>query len=85
MPKHTTNCRNNTSKDRSYSSRTVNTRESKQRFLIVCEGTKTEPNHFRGFRVPTAIVKVQGVTEDPKRLVKSAKRLAAEDEYDQVW
>jgi RloB-like protein len=85
MPKRTTNSRNDTPKDCSYSSRALNTREIKQRFLIVCEGTKTEPNYFRGFRVPTAIVKVQGVAEDPNRLVKSAQRLAAEDEYDQVW
>jgi RloB-like protein len=85
MPKRTTNSRNDTSKERSYSCRAVNTREIKQRFLIVCEGTKTEPNYFRGFRVPTAIIKVQGVAEDPNRLVKSAQRLAAEDEYDQVW
>ncbi len=85
MPKRTTNSRNDASRDCSYSPRTVNIREIKQRFLIVCEGTKTEPNYFRGFRVPTAIVKVQGVAEDPDRLVKSAKRLAAEDEYDQVW
>jgi hypothetical protein len=85
MSKRTTSSRNDTPRDRSYSSRALNTREVKQRFLIVCEGTKTEPNYFRGFRVPTAIIKVQGVAEDPDRLVKSAKRLAAEDEYDQIW
>jgi RloB-like protein len=85
MPKRTSNSRNDTPRGRSYSSRTVNIKEIKQRSLIVCEGTKTEPNYFRGFRVPTAIVKVQGVAEDPNRLVKSAERLAAEDEYDQIW
>jgi hypothetical protein len=70
---------------RSYSPRKVNTREVKQRFLIVCEGTKTEPNYFRSFRVPKDVVEIVGVAEDPSRLVNSAKKRAEEDEYDQIW
>jgi hypothetical protein len=70
---------------RSYSPRKVNTREVKQRFLIVCEGTKTEPNYFRSFRVPKDVVEIRGVAEDPSRLVNSAKKLAEEDEFDQIW
>jgi RloB-like protein len=78
MPKRKTS-------DRSYSPRKVDTKDVKQRFLIVCEGTKTEPNYFKGFRVPKVVIEIQGVAQDPSKLVNSAKELAAEDEYDQVW
>ena len=75
---------------RGYSSRKVNIREVKQRFLIVCEGAKTEPNYFKKFRVPTKVIDVEGVGENPSRLVQSAINLKteaveADEEYDQVW
>ncbi|MEH2275527.1 MAG: RloB family protein [Nostoc sp.] len=70
---------------RGYSLRNVNTREVKQRFLIVCEGAKTEPNYFMSFRVPKNVVKVEGLGENPSRLVESAKKLNRQEEYDQVW
>jgi hypothetical protein len=72
---------------RGYSSRKVNIREIKQRFLIVCEGAKTEPNYFKNFRVPKTVIDVKGVGENPSRLVQSAIDLNAEadEEYDQVW
>ncbi len=72
---------------RGYSLRKVNTREPKQRFLIVCEGERTEPNYFRSFRVPKNVVSIdiRGLGENPSRLVQRAKELADEDEYDQVW
>ena len=62
---------------RGYSSRKVETREVRQSFLIVCEGEKTEPNYFRSFRVPKNVVEidVQGLGENPSKLVKSGKRL----------
>jgi hypothetical protein len=68
-----------------YSPRKVETRDLRQRFLIVCEGAKTEPNYFRSFRVPGIVVDVQGVGENPSRLVSTAQALNQEDEYDQVW
>ncbi|MEH2463337.1 RloB family protein [Nostoc sp.] len=70
-----------------YSPRKVNTRKIRQRFLIVCEGSKTEPNYFRSFRVPknVAEIDVQGVGENPSKLVQSAKELNKQGEYDQVW
>jgi len=70
-----------------YSSRKVNTREVRQRFLIVCEGEKTEPNYFRSFRVPKNVIEinVQGFGENPSRLVKIAKELSKQEDYDQVW
>ena len=74
---------------RGYSPRKVDTREFKQRFLIVCEGSKTEPNYFRSFRVPKNVVEVdvRGLGEDPSRLVRSAQDLKNKDgdDYDQFW
>lgn len=72
---------------RGYSLRKVNTREVKQRFLIVCEGAKTEPNYFRSFRVPKNVVEinVQGLGENPSKLVQSAKELNKQGDYDQIW
>jgi RloB-like protein len=67
---------------RSYAPRDLDTRETKQSFLIVCEGTKTEPKYFKSFRVP---VRAEGVAKDPSGLVDCAKVLAKEDRYDQVW
>ena len=65
--------------------RRVNVRELRQRFLIVCEGEKTEPNYFSSFRVPKAVIKVRGIGENTVRLVERAVRLMKEDDYDQVW
>ncbi len=70
---------------RGYSTRKVDTREVKQRFLIVCEGAKTEPNYFKSFRVPKVVIEVQGLGENPSRLVESAKKLKSQDDFDQVW
>lgn len=77
------------SSSRGYSPRKVDIKEVKQRFLIVCEGEKTEPNYFRSFRVPRNVVEidVKGVGENPSKLVESAKELKDQDEddYNQVW
>lgn len=68
-----------------YSARKVNTREIKQRFLIVCEGAKTEPNYFTSFRVPKVIIEIEGLGYNPSKLVEEAKILKSEDDYDRVW
>jgi hypothetical protein len=72
---------------RGYSPRKVDTREVRERFLIVCEGAKSEPNYFRSFRVPknVAEIDVKGLGENPSKLVKSAQELKEQEEYDQVW
>jgi hypothetical protein len=77
MPRRKTN-------SRSYSNRKLDIREVKQRFLIVCEGKKTEPYYFKSFRVPKAVVSIEGAAGDPSRLVNSAYKLSNEDEYDQI-
>jgi hypothetical protein len=65
--------------------RRVGTREVRQRFLIVCEGERTEPNYFRAFQVPGLVVTTQSGHERGVALVSRAVQLRADDEYDQVW
>ncbi|MGL4598617.1 MAG: RloB family protein [Bacteroidia bacterium] len=57
-------------------------------FLIVCEGSKTEPNYFDAFRVPKTIVEGDGF--NTLSLIKyTIKRIASDAQkeihYDQVW
>lgn len=71
---------------RGYQSRRVNTRELLQRFLIVCEGEKTEPFYFQAFHVPSVItVRVEGLAKDPLSLVERANELYDPVRYDQTW
>lgn len=65
--------------------RLINVRPVRQRFLIVCEGEKTEPNYFRSFRVPKLVVDVKGLGVSPRQLVEKALSLKEQDEYDQIW
>ena len=65
--------------------RRVNIREQREKFLIVCEGEKTEPNYFESFRVPKDVVKVVGLGANTLSLVKKAIELQNQDDYDQVW
>lgn len=59
-------------------SRKTNRFEPRQRFLIVCEGEKTEPNYFSRFPIsPNSIVSVVGVGANTVRLVREAIRLMA--------
>jgi hypothetical protein len=55
--------------------------------LILCEGSKTEPNYFRQFPAST---EVEGLGLDPLNLVKEAVTRRSDanrsgDRYDQVW
>ena len=71
---------------RGYSPRTVDTRETIQKFLIVCEGAQTEPNYFQKFRVPKRVaVDVHGLGANTESLVRRAINLRNGDDYDQVW
>jgi hypothetical protein len=72
-------------RQRSYMERPVDATEIRQRFLIVCEGAKTEPLYFEQFRVPGLVVDVEGTGMNTLRLVEEAMRLRTEDDYDQVW
>lgn len=57
----------------------------RQRFLIVCEGKRTEPNYFECFRAPGLIVEPIGIGCNTLSLVREALKLRTKDRYDQVW
>lgn len=80
------------SRPRSYADRVVDKLSKKQRFLIVCEGEKTEPNYFLKFPIPkNSVVDVRGVGANTESLVRKAIELReqAKDmediEYEEVW
>lgn len=70
---------------RGYSQRRVETRDPIERFLIVCEGEKTEPNYFRSFRVPKDVIDIYGLGDNTINLVNKAIELKKDDDYDQIW
>lgn len=70
---------------RGYAERKVATREIRERFLIICEGDKTEPNYFKSFRVPKDVLDVRGLGANPSKLVEKAKELKSQEDYDQIW
>ena len=57
-----------------YRKRRINFREPAQRFLIVCEGERTEPNYFINFRVPKVVIHVKGFGLSPLDLVRRAEK-----------
>jgi hypothetical protein len=77
--------RSSRSRPRSYRDRKVETRDLVERFLIVCEGEKTEPNYFKSFQVPKNVVTVRGFGRNTVTLVEKAIELKREEDYDQVW
>lgn len=74
------------SRGRGQLSRKSATREVKPRILIVCEGKKTEPNYFMGFKVRTMDVVIEPVGAVHTSVVDRALALMAEDgDYEEVW
>ncbi len=67
--------------------RKLNTLEERKRFLIVCEGTKTEPNYFKAFPTNTEVVsvEVEGTGYNTVSLVDRALRSSGNGGYDEVW
>ena len=70
---------------RGYQKRRINFREPLQRFLIVCEGEKTEPAYFDGFRVPRVVINIVGLGKDPISLIERAIHERRNGEFDQAW
>jgi RloB-like protein len=70
---------------RGYHARQVETQEPLERFLIVCEGVKSEPNYFRSFRVTSASIKVVGLGLNTRGLVEKALELGQDEDYNQIW
>ena len=76
----------------SFAPRQIDTREPVQRFLIVCEGAKTEKNYFEAFQVLGDVrrIVVEGAGDNTLRLVERTRDLKAKleeanDPFDQVW
>jgi RloB-like protein len=69
---------------RDFRDRALDTRDTRARFLIVCEGKRTEPGYFRSFRV-NAVVKISGQGRNTLSLVEKAIELSETDAFDQVW
>lgn len=74
-------------KGRSLSKRPVNTRPMRPKFLIVCEGEKTEPNYFRCFRVNKDVIDlcIEGLGDNTLSLVECTCERMQKDRYAQVW
>ncbi|WOB69219.1 RloB family protein [Microcystis aeruginosa] len=73
-----------------YLRRQTKTRETRKRFLIVCEGERTEVNYFKAFTVPKKIeVMVKGEGKNSLSLVEKAIKiidnLKKDDSFDQIW
>ncbi len=78
-------------------SRRAPTREPRRRFVLFCEGTKTEPGYFQAVKTmhSDALIdlRIEGVGADPLRIAKQAiaerARQAAAgnsfEEHDEVW
>jgi hypothetical protein len=65
--------------------RSVNVIDPKPVILIVCEGTKTEPNYFRNFHVTSVTVEPVGTGRNTISLINEAIKLRQVKKYDQVW
>jgi len=67
--------------------RAVDTRPTRPRFLIVCEGTQTEPNYFRQFRVSAEVVdlEVVGLGDNTLSLVEWTCDRVRQEDFTQVW
>lgn len=71
---------------RGFDFRSTNQREVRQRFLIVCEGEKTEPIYFRSFPLSNLVdVKVESPGNTPRHLVEYAIKQGEQGDYDQIW
>ncbi len=69
-------------------------RETSDKFLIVCEGEKTEPKYFHSIRREKGLsektIFIRGLGYTPKKLVEHAKELKEKNDhqkepFDQVW
>jgi hypothetical protein len=88
MARKKTNDRSN----RAYHKRKVNRRSLPYSFLVVCEGSKTEPEYFRAFPLESgrASITIEGAGGAPHQVVSKTiqMRKKAEGEgtpFDQVW
>jgi hypothetical protein len=62
----------------------TNRKNIARKYLIVCEG-QTEEIYFGSFPIANITVTTKGVGRTKLALVKKAKDLAKEDNYDEIW
>ena len=79
---------------RGFQKRKIDNRIQREKFLIVCEGERTEPNYFEALKdmLPKGVLylRIEGIGYNTVSLVKEAIRLQEEDskngvEYDHIW
>ena len=85
MPRRGRHRRSQRAETRNYRARRSDRQETIQRFLIVCEGEKTEPSYLGSFRGPALVLDIRGFGINPRKLVDKALELGEEGEYEQVW
>ena len=75
-----------TNSGQGYSDRKIGNRKLIPTFLIVCEGTKTEPNYFRSFPVSTRPeIEIIGAGCETIAVVNRALELSKDKSFDRVW
>ncbi|NJN96913.1 MAG: RloB domain-containing protein [Anaerolineales bacterium] len=67
------------------SDRKKNVRELRKKFIIVCEGERTEPNYFRQFRVPKEVIDIIGVGANTVVVVQRAIEEKQKYPSAEVW
>lgn len=78
-------------KKKSITSRNIPYKLPKERFLIICEGEKTEVLYFSSFRVPKEIITIDGLGDNTDSLVERAIEICDKCkkeeglEFDQRW
>jgi hypothetical protein len=73
------------SRNISFTSRRESSKRVRKVFLIVCEGSKTEPSYFSSFRLPKHVFDIEGCGANTGTVVNEAIRLSKEKVYDEVW
>lgn len=65
----------------------VRNRPTRPKFLIICEGSKTEPNYFKRFRVNAEVIDldVRGLGDHTLSLVEHTCKLMRQNDYAQAW
>lgn len=64
--------------------RKENTKKTKRKVLIVCEGARTEPNYFKSFRAQKECI-IVGSGSNTVSVVQHALKEMAKEDYSEVW
>ncbi|MGC4010035.1 MAG: RloB family protein [Pseudomonas sp.] len=64
--------------------RAVNTKHTKKKILIVCEGARTEPDYFKSFRVHKQCT-IVGAGSNTVSVVRQALREMEKERFSEVW